>query len=187
MVGPLWTPQAHDNQCMVRMLLLAVMASNLLTACSPALNWREVRIGDAGVKAMLPCKPDHAQRKVALAGRSFEMEMLGCESGAALFAISRVNVESTGALQEVQASWQASSLAAMRAEGSQGQAHQLKHAAKEPAPLRLAAQGSRPDGRPIALQALWFAQGHYLYHAAVYAEKISVEMSGPFFSGLELP
>ena len=54
-----------------------------LAACSPAWNWREVRLEDAPLTAMLPCKPDQASQTVTLAGATAELQMTGCESGGA--------------------------------------------------------------------------------------------------------
>ena len=44
-------------------------ATLALTACSPALDWRQVRPDDAGVEAMFPCKPLSHARTVPLAGQ----------------------------------------------------------------------------------------------------------------------
>jgi len=35
-----------------------------LAACSPAYNWREVRLVDAPLRAMLPCKPTAPTREI---------------------------------------------------------------------------------------------------------------------------
>lgn len=159
----------------------------LLTACSPTFNWREVRVGDAGLQAVLPCKPDQASRQLAMVGREVEMRMVGCETGGALFAVSLVDVGDAARLSEAQSQWQAAMLAAMRAEAPQAAPYPLKGAASAPAPVRLSARGQRPDGSAVQAQAVWFAQGTRLYHAAVYAERLGAEIVDPFLAGLELP
>jgi hypothetical protein len=40
-----------------------------LAACSPTFDRREVRTGQGGLMAMLPCKPDKGSRTVPTAGR----------------------------------------------------------------------------------------------------------------------
>ena len=37
-----------------------------LASCNPALNWREVRHAAAPVRVLMPCKPDVAERSIAL-------------------------------------------------------------------------------------------------------------------------
>ena len=53
---------------------------SLLTACQPALNWREVRPVGSGAVALFPCKPDVAQRP--------GMGLAECEAGGLRFALS---------------------------------------------------------------------------------------------------
>lgn len=56
----------------------------LLSACQPALNWREVHPAGSGVVAMFPCKPDVEQRKT--------MGLAQCEAGGKGFALSWADV-----------------------------------------------------------------------------------------------
>ncbi len=168
-----------------RILLLSL--SLLLPACSPSLNWREVRPAGGELKAMLPCKPDQGSRRQSLAGREMEIHMLGCEAGGALYALSVADLADGGQALVVQVQWQANLLGNMQASTSASSSWVLKGASAALAPVRLDAQGLRPDGRPVQAQAVWFARGTRVYHAAVYAQRISAEMSEPFFGGLELP
>ncbi len=168
---------------MYRHFLLPGLAL-VLAACSPSLNWRVVRPGGE-LKAMLPCKPDQGSRRQNLAGREIEVRMLGCEVAGALYAVSVAEL-GDGA-QAVQVQWQANLLGNMQAQVSASSAWTLKGVNAMQAPVRLTAQGLRPDGRVVAAQAVWFAHGTRLYHAVIYAERISTEMSEPFFGGLELP
>lgn len=157
----------------------------LLAACSPSLNWREVRPAGGELKALLPCKPDQGSRRQNLGGRELDIHMLGCEAGGALYAVSVADL-AEGALA-VQVQWQANLLGNMQATTSASGPWAMKGASAMLEPVRLNAQGVRSDGRPVQVQAVWFARGARVYHAAVYAERISTEMSEPFFGGLELP
>ncbi|MFZ3118274.1 MAG: hypothetical protein WA159_08145, partial [Variovorax sp.] len=51
-------------------LAAAFVVAVALSACSPTFNWREVPVGDAGLVAMLPCKPDRATRAMPLGAAS---------------------------------------------------------------------------------------------------------------------
>lgn len=159
----------------------------LLGACSPAYNWREVRLAGSELKAMLPCKADQGSRRQSLAGREIEIRMLGCEASGALYAVSVAGLEDEKHAMAVQVQWQANLLGNMQASASASSAWTVKGAGTALEPVRLSARGLRPDGREVMAQAVWFARGTRLYHAAIYAERINSEMSDPFFSGLELP
>lgn len=180
-----------DNPRMPRIRWFLVAASLVLAACSPALNWREVHLGDAGLKLMLPCKPDRASRRMAMAGGEVELQMVGCEAGGALFAVSVVDLGDAGATAEAQRQWQRAMLLAMQADPAAGSApiaaYGLKGADASPASVRLGAQGRRPDSSAVQVQAVWFVRGTQLYHAAVYAERLSPDAVDPFLSGFEFP
>lgn len=70
-----------------------------LSACQPALNWREVRPAQSGALALFPCKPDIEQRvgmglaRCETAGRGFSLSWADApdpsQSGAALDAMAR--------------------------------------------------------------------------------------------------
>jgi len=170
---------------MYRQFLLLGLAL-VLAACSPSLNWREVRPG-GGLKALLPCKPDQGSRQQNLAGREIEVQMLGCEAAGALYAVSVAELGDARHALAVQVQWQANLLGNMQATASTSSAWSLKGVNALLEPVRLKARGLRPDGQPVAVEAVWFAHGTRLYHAVIYAERIATEMSEPFFSGLELP
>ena len=172
---------------MFRYALLLMMSLLALTACSPSLNWREVRASQGELKVMLPCKPDQGSRKQTLAGLELEVHMSGCEAGGALFAVSSVSLYDPTRALAVQLQWQAAMLENMRAGTSASSPYRIRGATPLLEPVRLKAQGQDPAGRGVSVEGVWFAHGARLYHAAIYAERIGAEMSEPFFGGLELP
>lgn len=172
---------------MLRFILhLLVGSTFVLAGCSPTHNWREIRWDSAGLKVLLPCKPDQGSRRMTLAGQDVEILMMGCEAGADLFAIAHVQLGAADNIADVQAQWQTAMLANMQAQGTQIEPFQSKGASAQPQPIRLSAQGRRPDGSAVAAQGVWFARGPHLYHAVVYADKLSTDVAETFFSGIEL-
>lgn len=171
---------------MSRPSLLILSFSFLLAACSPTLNWREVPLAGGELKALLPCKPDKASRKQSLAAQEIDISMLGCEAGGALYAVSVAELGAPDKALAVQVQWQANLLGNMGATSSANSSFAIKGATPQLDPVRLTAVGVRPDGGPVQAQGVWFARGPHLYHAVIYAERISAEMSEPFFGGLEL-
>jgi hypothetical protein len=67
-------------------LLFALFSALVVTACLPALNWREVRPPSSGAAALFPCKPEFNQRPAA-AGQG-AMGLAQCEAAGARFSLS---------------------------------------------------------------------------------------------------
>lgn len=156
-----------------------------LMGCSPALNWRSVPLDTAPYRVLLPCKPDHGSRSLPLGGVSGQVQMVGCEAGGALFAVSWIDLPDSGVRETVYAQWPQ----AMRANLRGGEWRPLTLTV--PAALAGAEQqawaghGTRPDGHPVQAQGLWWQAGTQIFHAAVYADKLGAAMTEPFFAGIE--
>jgi hypothetical protein len=71
----------------LRHRLLSVLAALALAACSPSLDWREVRPGDAGVLALFPCKPEISSRPATQA-EPVRMGLAQCDADGLSFALS---------------------------------------------------------------------------------------------------
>ncbi len=176
--------RTHPWRSRLRGLVLAVsmLASLGLAACSPALNWRGVALGELAL--MLPCKPDRAQRTVPLGGHKLDMEMVGCQADGALFAVSRVGIPPGGDAEQLQAQWQAASLLQLKVQASPVLAPLRTNI--QALPLRgLTASGQAGDGQAVQARLAWVAAGTDVYHFAVYAARITPEMAEPFFDGVK--
>jgi len=88
-VGALW-------RTLARPLALAVTMG--VVACAPATNWREVNPPQAaGLKALFPCKPEHASRQIKLEGLDdtpVMLHLLSCEADGATWALSYADMGS---------------------------------------------------------------------------------------------
>ena len=158
-----------------------------LLACSPALNWREVRPDGVNLVMLLPCKPDRAIKTVPLDGRDTVLSMTGCEAGGAMFALARADVGDASRAAQVLAQWQSLTLAHMRASQSVTQNAQVPGADALPQPVQVLARGSHPDGQAVEGRALYFARGSQLFQAVVYAPRVSSEAVETFFSSIKFP
>ena len=170
-------------------LAAALAGALVLAACTPTFNWRETPIGDDGMTALLPCKPDRATRALPLGAATVSVDMAGCEAGGATFAVAHAS-----ATDRVQAeAWLGAWRAALRvqlggAKGVEGVAA-VPRAALTPAPVRL--EVPAVDGVRAATHVLWFAQARgaqvALYQATVVGTPSSPEALSTFFEGLHLP
>lgn len=165
--------------------VMSIALSLALASCSPTFNWRETRIEGSTLTAMLPCKPDRGARVVPLGGRDVELNMTGCETGGAVFAVARADLQDAATVAAVLAQWRAATLANIGAATSTEAALPGPIAKVFPQVVRVSAKGLRQDGNPVQLQAVWFAQGAQVFHAALYADRITADMADSFFSGLK--
>lgn len=166
----------------MRFLFLAAIP--VLAACSPELNWREVRAEPTALTVLLPCKPDRGARVVPLAGRDTPLNMLGCDAGGATFAVAFADAADAGQAAAVLTQWRAATLANMRA---QVPAEKSFTVAGGVVAVRVAASGQRADGKPVQSQAVYFSQGPRVYQAVMYAHKLQPDVADTFFAGLRLP
>lgn len=161
-----------------------------LAGCSPAFNWRDIRLDEAPLTALLPCKPDRGNRTVPLAGASVELRMVGCEAGGATFAVSQTRLHPGAPAAEALAQWRAATLGNMRARDVLQKPFQPPGSLALPQSVQLTASGQRADGRPVQARAVWFArpapEGIWLFHAVVYADAVDAEAADTFFGGLRL-
>jgi hypothetical protein len=170
----------------IRRSLAAALLLPVLSACTPTLNWRELALDEGRLRASFPCKPDQARRDQDVGGQKLTLHMAGCEAGDALFVVAYLQVPAGVASQQLLAHWQQQVTHKLRAASWTDETVRIRGAGAQPEPLVRQAQGVDESGRALQLQAVWFAREDRLYHAAIYAPKLSEAMRGPFFGTLEL-
>ena len=168
-----------------------------LAACSPEMNWRELRPAATGLQALMPCKPEEAVRSVPLDGGMVDMHLSGCDAGEATFVIGWAAVPSAR-LGAVMGEWQDSTLSragiAAGPDAPNGRAFAVAGALPMPQSVRLHATGRSPDGKALPLDAAWFASAGTrlpetaptVFFAAIYGTPSDPEAAGNFFSNLRL-
>ena len=161
---------------------------SLISACTPALNWREVRFESADgstLKAELPCKPDTATRQQQLNDIQIELSMMGCVANETTFTLSRMPLTNPLDAPKVLAAWQASAAANVKANPVPSMAATVAGAGAWPIASRVTLTGTTTQA-----QILWFAKqsstGITLYQAAVYGKQPNNEAITTFFESLQL-
>lgn len=171
---------------------MATFAVSLgLAACSPALNWRTLTLPEAALRLNLPCKPDHAQRSVELAGTTVALSMTGCEADGATFAVSTAALSDPSRAGVALTHWRAAVLARIGAQAADTEVPFVPPGALPLAQaVRMAAQGRKPDGSALYMQAVWFVRPlgpqMQLYHAVVYTDKPRPDVADAFIAGITL-
>jgi len=170
---------------------LALAACVLLTAtgCSPVFNWREVPLDDT-LTALLPCKPDRAQRTLPVGDAAVPLDMVGCEAGGATFAVARLPAGDAAEAGRRAEAWRA----ATRRQWAGAQLSEAPvaqpRAAEAPAPVELVARGGA-GGAPAEARMRWFAHADArgtltLYQATLLGRPSEAEAASTFFEGLKL-
>lgn len=159
-------------------------AAAVLAACSPALDWRELAVGDTGLKAAFPCKPEKETRQVALAGRTVAMDALVCRQGGRTYAVLVADIgQPAGAAQALQ-EWKGASLATLRGREVHAVRFHPSGAFDLADSQQVEAQGTRPDGSQVHSRAAYFAHGRHAFQAMVLGDELPPEAADPFFAGL---
>lgn len=191
-------PMASASRA-VKAVAVCLAASGFTGACTPALNWREVRDGPAPLSALLPCKPDAGERTVTLTGKPVQMHLLGCKADGALFVLGWVEIDAPSELGAMLGSWREATLAHIGIppgpDAPAGAAYLPSGGLALPQSRRITAEGRSPDAghAPVHLQAAWFAtagrpgQAAYAMQAAVYADRPpAAAATSTFFDALRL-
>jgi len=164
------------------LVALALVGSLGLAACSPALNWRDVSLEGTTLKLQLPCKPDRTRRSVPLGGTPVELQVVGCEAGDAMVAVMTALPAPGSDPQALLQGWQQATLVHAQARVTHSQAWHRPGMLPLAAALQVQAEGRRPDGQPVQLQAVWgaVAEGQQvrLLHAVVYRPPSRMASSG---------
>ncbi len=171
------------------MLLRLIRSAVLLLAggaCSPVLDWREVRPAGAGITASFPCKPERQERSVSLGGGSVSLQMLVCSAGGVTWGLGTAEMTDPARVAEALAALRASRL--VNLDGRELEAQPLALAGMTPNPqaVRLRIAGRRPDGSEITERAWLFARGTRVFHVAALGGGPSHEALETFFGGLKL-
>ena len=161
-----------------------------LCGCAPALNWREVRVDESQINALLPCKPDKASRNVSLRVAhedvNTSLSLQGCEASGMQFTLGTLAIPKGLPAEQLIEAWRIASLAAMGLPPSAA------------APKQWALSGGNNQNFSVRagvvtesnqVQWAWFAHDGKIYQAAIYGqakEKDLPEAAENYFSGIKL-
>jgi len=160
-------------------------------ACTPSLNWREVRLESSDASVLMPCKPEHASRPIALQangqGVHTTLQLLGCEASNIQFTFGQINLPLGVSASDALHAWQQASLAPLNAASSDTptDAFALKGASPLPQPMR-----RRLKTADHQVQWLWWARGNTVFQVALYGNaktKAFDDTADVYFSGIKLP
>lgn len=168
---------------------VGVLMAVALTACYPTFNWRELRPEGTPLQALLPCKPETAERSVPLGGAPTVLHMHSCKAGGLTFALAWANAPDAAAAPATLSDWQRASLATIRVDPvlHTDPAHRWSATVAGATLVQgITAQGTDPQGQTVQARTVYFARDAQVFQAAIYGPA-SDEVSATFFDGLKLP
>ena len=163
--------------------LLAVTGGG---ACTPTLDWREVRPEGSGVRALFPCKPVSLARQVVLAGASARMTIHACSADGVLFALGFADVGERARVAPALAELRAA--AARNLGASVDLARPLSIAGMTPnaQAVRLRLAGNRPDGSAVREEMALFARRTTVYQVTLLGLAVDAAVAQAFVEGLKV-
>lgn len=153
--------------------LFALVA--VVSACSPSLDWREVRPDGAGVLALFPCKPEIERREPVRMGQAV------CKAAGASFSLTWVRLDDPAQVAPALEQMRVSLAARLQARAAPAQAVQVKGMTPNPQALQQGLQAERQQAR-IAV----FARGMWVYQAVMLGAKPDEAAWETFLTGLRL-
>jgi hypothetical protein len=179
---------AHWMRGQVMAIALAAGWVLSIAACSPALDWREARLGGPGLLALFPCRPVAQSRQIELAGAQVTMDLHACEAAGVTYAVGVADVRDPAHVgSALQALYEASAAKIGNATPAASTAWSVEGMTPQAAAGRWRLGGQRPDGSPLAMETAVFARGTWVLQASVVGAAPPPVAVTPFFEGLHFP
>lgn len=165
--------------------------------CSPTHNWRQVRPEGAPLVALMPCKPERAERRVPLLGLDqpeVRLQMMSCEVQGRTYAVAAVPLPAGLSPEMAHRAWLRATWASLKqpvAGVDQVPAGWAAVTAMPPATWpglvrHWRGPGVDHRGRPLQVDVAWWAAPGWLAQAAVYAAQPDAETVQTLFESVRL-
>ena len=160
------------------------MLAGALAACSPALDWRDVRVPGGALVAQMPCRPGRFERALTLAGRPLRLYMLSCEAGGVTYGVATADVGDLAQVGPVLEALARAAEAGLRARDPRPAPYDLPGATPFPGNVAERLRGRRPDGVAVEESLRVFARGTRIFQASALGPTLPDEAIAPFEAGL---
>jgi hypothetical protein len=165
----------------VRFQAWPVFAILVLVACSPALDWRDVRAEGRDLLALLPCKPAAHARQVLLGPDRVTLTLQACQAADMTWGLASADVAEPARVGSALQALRAAATANLGTPTGQALPLQVPGATPQPDSGRTGFVGLRPDGQPMQSQVAVFARGTVVYQATVLGERVPADAAQTFF------
>ncbi|WP_310461708.1 hypothetical protein [Sphaerotilus sp.] len=142
----------------------------MLGACSPTLNWRDVEI-DPQTRAQFPCRPEHAERPLVLAGVPVRAEMRACEAGGLSWSATVLDVGDPTRLTAVLRESRLSLATRLQGREESVLPAQINGMTPNEEARRVVIVGKTGEGRPARAEAVFVVRGLQVFQFVVMAQR----------------
>jgi hypothetical protein len=156
------------------------------TACTPTLNWRDVRPARSRLLIQFPCRPSVVERTVALAGATVRLTLYACKAGGQTWALELAETASRSRAEAVLGELRRDIAANVGAKDERTAPLSVRGAISAHGATQLVLSGHRPDGRAVRLQVALFTDGAQVFQATVMGEQLVEPAVENFFASLKL-
>ena len=169
--------------------LLLVGWLSLTAACTPTLDWREVRPEGAGLSLMFPCKPANDTRDVQMQGKLVRTHLQACKVADQSFALSFSDLGDPvlvgPALQQMRESLLVKLSPKQSDPAASAVSLKVQGMTPNPQALSQSLSGQFPDGsRAFGVVAV-FARGTTVYEAIVLGARRDLDAQDGFVKGIK--
>jgi len=155
-----------------------------LVACSPTLDWRDVRPAGSPVQLLMPCKPDSHERRLSLAGQPARLALHVCSAGDQTWSLAFADVGDPARLGDVMQQFVQTAGANIAAAGAQASPLRVPGATPHSASQTVVYRGLLPDGKSVKMQVSVFAYGTYAFQATVLGAELPAESVQTFMESI---
>jgi hypothetical protein len=163
-----------------------LLAAATLTACTPALDWREVRPAGSGIVALFPCRPNSMTRPLPLAGQTVPLSLHACSAGGQTWGLAFADVGDPARVGATLHELRTSAERNLGATAGRPLPLSVPGATPNAAAGRERIDGRAPDGQALAGQVAVFARGTVVLQATVLGATVPDDAAETFFAALRV-
>lgn len=161
-----------------------ILLPTTLVACTPTLDWREVRPGGSGVQLLMPCKPDSHERRLSLAGQPARLSLHACSAGDQTWSLAFADVGDPARLGQVMQQLVQTAGANIAAAPAQATPVKVPGATPHDASQTVVYRGHLPDGRSVKMQVSVFAHGTHAFQVTVLGADLPADAVQTFMESI---
>lgn len=171
---------------MLKRLAMSGAAALALAACSPTLDWREVRAADGFFAALFPCRPSSQSRTVRLVGKGVRLSLQACSAAGVTWALAVADVEDPALVSAALGELLQAAQANIGGVASQAVAAKVPGATPNPASVRAEIAGQLPDGQAVVEHVAVFAHATKVVQVTALGQAVAVEALATFFDSVRV-
>ena len=163
--------------------MLAGMAG---TACSPAVDWREMRPPGLGLTMTMPCRPATQVRSVSLADRAVDMTLYACREAGVTYSVGSFDVGDPALVGAMLIALVKAAQVNVQGHAESDEPARVPGMTPHSAARQIQISGRLPDGRVVREWLLVFARGTRVYQAIALGGPSDAALAQQFGLGLKV-